>query len=90
MVWGTLCFSGTMEPQEVQGHQTAAGYVQMLQRASLNIFSTGQCYQRNQFQSVDALREADFTNWRNAPLSLTLWKRLHQACRDNNAGAPHY
>uniref|UniRef100_A0A3Q2UXP4 Tc1-like transposase DDE domain-containing protein n=1 Tax=Haplochromis burtoni TaxID=8153 RepID=A0A3Q2UXP4_HAPBU len=34
MVWGTFSVSGTMELQEVQGRQTAAGYVQVLQRAS--------------------------------------------------------
>uniref|UniRef100_A0A3B3SAT4 Uncharacterized protein n=1 Tax=Paramormyrops kingsleyae TaxID=1676925 RepID=A0A3B3SAT4_9TELE len=35
MVWGAFSFSRTMELQEVQGCQTAAGYSQMLQRASL-------------------------------------------------------
>uniref|UniRef100_A0A3P9CWE0 Uncharacterized protein n=1 Tax=Maylandia zebra TaxID=106582 RepID=A0A3P9CWE0_9CICH len=35
MVWGAFSFSGMMELQEVQGGQTATGYVQMLQRASL-------------------------------------------------------
>lgn len=32
---GCFSFSGTMKFQVVQGHQTAAGYVEMFQQASL-------------------------------------------------------
>ncbi len=35
MIWGAFSFNGKMELQIVQGRQTAAGYVVMLQRASL-------------------------------------------------------
>lgn len=35
MIWGASSFNGTMALQVVQGCQTAAGYVEMLQRASL-------------------------------------------------------
>uniref|UniRef100_A0A3Q0QWR4 Tc1-like transposase DDE domain-containing protein n=1 Tax=Amphilophus citrinellus TaxID=61819 RepID=A0A3Q0QWR4_AMPCI len=35
MILGAFSFNGTMELQVVQGRQTAAGYVEMLQRASL-------------------------------------------------------
>ena len=35
MVWGAFSYRGTLELKVVQGHQTAAGYVGMLQRSSL-------------------------------------------------------
>uniref|UniRef100_A0A3B4XWE3 Tc1-like transposase DDE domain-containing protein n=1 Tax=Seriola lalandi dorsalis TaxID=1841481 RepID=A0A3B4XWE3_SERLL len=34
MIWGAFSLNGTMELQVVQGRQTAAGYVEMLQRAT--------------------------------------------------------
>uniref|UniRef100_A0A3P9NKD3 Uncharacterized protein n=1 Tax=Poecilia reticulata TaxID=8081 RepID=A0A3P9NKD3_POERE len=35
IIWGAFSFNGTMELQVVQGRQTAAGYVEMLQRLCL-------------------------------------------------------
>ncbi|CAJ1077705.1 unnamed protein product [Xyrichtys novacula] len=35
MIWGAFSCNGTVELQVVQGRQTAAGYVEMLQQASL-------------------------------------------------------
>ncbi len=35
MIWGAFSFNGIMEFQVVQGRLTAAGYVDVLQRASL-------------------------------------------------------
>lgn len=32
MIWGAFSFNGTMQLQVVQGHQTVAGYVEMLQQ----------------------------------------------------------
>lgn len=35
MIWGAFFINGTMELQVLQGRQTAAGYVEMWQRAPL-------------------------------------------------------
>uniref|UniRef100_A0A8C1K4T5 Uncharacterized protein n=1 Tax=Cyprinus carpio TaxID=7962 RepID=A0A8C1K4T5_CYPCA len=36
MIWGAFFFNGKMELQVVQGCQTATGYVDLLQRFSIN------------------------------------------------------
>uniref|UniRef100_A0A3B4GGX6 SRCR domain-containing protein n=1 Tax=Pundamilia nyererei TaxID=303518 RepID=A0A3B4GGX6_9CICH len=73
MVRGTFSFSGTMELQEVQGHQMAAGYVQMLQRASLMTEGPGLCgnswvFQQDNANVCNACRTGDFFQENNITL----------------------
>ncbi|CAB1458280.1 unnamed protein product [Pleuronectes platessa] len=149
MIWGAFSFNGTMELQVVQGRQTAAGYVEMLQRASLmtegprlcgndwvfqqdnapihNARLTKTFFQENnitlfdhpacspdlnpienilgwmarevyknglQFQTMDALREAIFTTWRNIRTSLletlasSMPKRIFEVINNNALASP--
>uniref|UniRef100_A0A3Q4I6N9 Uncharacterized protein n=1 Tax=Neolamprologus brichardi TaxID=32507 RepID=A0A3Q4I6N9_NEOBR len=73
MVRGAFSFSGTMELQEVQGHQTAVGYVQMLQRASLLTEGPGLCgngwvFQQDNANVRNACRTGDFFQQNNITL----------------------
>uniref|UniRef100_A0A3B4BM36 Transposable element Tc3 transposase n=1 Tax=Periophthalmus magnuspinnatus TaxID=409849 RepID=A0A3B4BM36_9GOBI len=54
MIWGAFCFNGTMELQVVQKRQTAAGYVEMLQRASFITEGHRLCGNDWVFQQVKA------------------------------------
>uniref|UniRef100_A0AAZ1X8D9 Tc1-like transposase DDE domain-containing protein n=1 Tax=Oreochromis aureus TaxID=47969 RepID=A0AAZ1X8D9_OREAU len=73
MVCGTFSFSGTMELQEVQERRTAAGYVQMLQRASLMTKGPRLCgdewvFQRDNATVHNACRTRDFFQENNITL----------------------
>ncbi|KAI3369248.1 hypothetical protein L3Q82_007796 [Scortum barcoo] len=52
--WGAFSFNGTMELQVVQGRQMAAGYVEMLQRASLLTEGPRLCGNDRVFQQDNA------------------------------------
>lgn len=54
MIWGALSFNGTMELQVVQGHQAAAGYVEMLQQAPLMTKDPRLCGDNWVFQQENA------------------------------------
>ena len=54
MVWGAFSYRGTMELQVVQGRQTAAGYVGMLQKSSLTTEGPRLCGDEWFFQQDNA------------------------------------
>lgn len=54
MVWGAFSYRGTMKLQVVQGRQTAAGYVDMLQRSSLTTEGPRLCGDEWFFQQDNA------------------------------------
>ena len=54
MVWSAFSYRGTMELQVVQGRQTAAGYVGMLQRSSLATKGPRLCVDESIFQQDNA------------------------------------
>uniref|UniRef100_A0A3P9BZJ1 Tc1-like transposase DDE domain-containing protein n=1 Tax=Maylandia zebra TaxID=106582 RepID=A0A3P9BZJ1_9CICH len=64
-VWGAFSFGGSLELQDVQVHQTAAGYIQMLQRASLmtegpNLCGNNWVFQQDNATVHNAFRTRDF------------------------------
>ncbi|KAF2359549.1 hypothetical protein FHG87_009694 [Trinorchestia longiramus] len=54
MVWGAFCFNGTLELQLVEGRQTSAGYVTMLEHASILTECPRLCGENWIFQQVNA------------------------------------
>lgn len=54
MVWGAFSLRGTMELQEVHGRQTAAGYVELLERSSLTTEGPRLCDDEWIFQQDNA------------------------------------
>lgn len=73
MIWGAFSFNGTMQLQVVQGRQTAAGYVEMLQQASLLAEGPRLCgeewiFQQDNAAIHNARRTMDFFHENNVTL----------------------
>uniref|UniRef100_A0A672ZJP4 Tc1-like transposase DDE domain-containing protein n=1 Tax=Sphaeramia orbicularis TaxID=375764 RepID=A0A672ZJP4_9TELE len=81
MIWGAFSFSGTLELQVVQGRQTAAGYVQMLQRASLMTEGPRLCGNSWVFQQDNAAVH-------NARLMKNFFREINITLLDHPACSP--
>ena len=73
MIWGAFSFNGKMELQVVQGRQTATGYVDLLQRASLLTEGPRLCgndwvFQQDNAALHNALLTKDFFQENNVAL----------------------
>uniref|UniRef100_A0A671W9P1 Tc1-like transposase DDE domain-containing protein n=1 Tax=Sparus aurata TaxID=8175 RepID=A0A671W9P1_SPAAU len=81
VIWGAFSFNGTMELQVVQGRQTAAGYVEMLQRASLMTEGPRLCGNDWVFQQDNAAVH-------NAHLTKDFFQRNNVTLLDHPACSP--
>ncbi|MCI4388749.1 hypothetical protein PGIGA_G00089470 [Pangasianodon gigas] len=73
LIWGAFSFNGKMELQVVQGRQTAAGYVDMLQQASLLTEGPRLCgkdwvFQQDNAEVHNARLMKDFFQYNNVAL----------------------